>query len=213
MMKHWLWYKTNGELGGELIYPCGFPDDFDPNDADSKDPQVIAFRKNFVDLPDFHGFVSYACPCGPEAVYCDCPRQRHLRSYVSGGELAPKPTYEMVLDGVVIPFSLGFGVHSKNTVATVDRTPGQVSSLYLRETADTPESIPDGVPFRIRCPNPNATMLEQDPTEVVFEKGRTPAVDVVAPPGAGLIEALGVSPVSYRYGHPQGLRIRAWRSR
>lgn len=207
-MKHWLWYRADGSIGGEILLPGGHDVSHDMNDASEGAPQTVKdLRAIATEFEGFHAFAPYECACPSEDVYCDCSRQQCIGCYYDGAALVAKPTYELVLDNVVIPFVVGQGIKANNTVETVDRVPGVTSQLKVRVKGDSPEAIPDGTSIFIHCVG--AEVLAVNPTELQFTSGETPTVALVAPP-QGMLAVVTARPGADRRGHAQALRLRGW---
>lgn len=210
-MKHWLWYKSDGSLGGEAIYQFGFPADVDLNDEDSEDERVLGYRNTLATQPDFAGFVAYECPCPPEMVECDCCRQRHIHYYYDtvAEELKLKPTFDILVDGVLAPFTVGVGKESVNEVTTVDAPPGSTVKIRLRQAAGSPEGIPPGRQMDLEC-NTSPSVFQSSPVTVTFDGGgQTEEVDAVVPP-QGLVATVVARPTVQKHGHVRSVRLRGW---
>lgn len=127
-MRHFIWYKTSGELGGVESRTGGWDDHVDitdPNTSDSVAQLIRSHRPTSVD--DFGGFAIYECDCPIQDSHCACPHELVSTHYYESNEFAPKPDRDIELNGA-----------AANLYLPNDFTPGTTVSLTLRS------SVPDG---------------------------------------------------------------------
>lgn len=201
-MRHWLWYKTSGELGGDLTRWGGWPAEVDFNDPDYPDADVQKARADIVAKPDFAGFLAFECPCtcdpeDPASGMCNCCCVNIRDKYVAlpAVELTTKPGMVMLLDGSPV-----------NNDDLQSHPPGTVLPLVF--AAAVPDSIPDGYQVLVKHGRDPAQILA-DEVVVEFTAGVTPAVNVTAPSQGAVGGAVGM-PVSRRLAEPCRLRLRGW---
>ncbi len=98
-MRHYLWYDTNNQIQGEMLFEGGWPIGADPSDPASTHEAAVANRDHFTALPNFGGIIDYNCPCPPSDRFCDCARQQVDGCYIDGASLAVKEAINFVIDG------------------------------------------------------------------------------------------------------------------
>jgi len=151
-MRHIIWLKADGSIGGFHIITGGWAPDFDPNDLTESNTQAKFVRDHHAANPSngFHSFFEYECPCSPSAGFCDCPNNTCANCHVDGGLLKIKPTLSLLLTNQVVgatseiaPLVLAAGAEvpikftgslPDTTVVSVDRVGGPDSFDTLPTT-------------------------------------------------------------------------------
>lgn len=195
-MKHWLWYTTNGELGGDIIHQDGWGSQ-DLNDAGTSDPLLISIRATYTVLPDFSAFISFSCACVSGFCQCASEKVRTDRVNLAGPSLEAKPTFTIKLDAVAVASG-----------SKTDKTPGATVNLTLETLTGT---IPDGTIVEvIDNPNSNAVdMLQTSPALLTFTGGATNTVALLTP-AAGVTGVIALV-AQDRWKAVQGsFKIRGW---
>lgn len=203
-MRHWLWFKSSGEIGGDLTVASGWDAGLDFTDAGSTDPEVQYHRDQallsggtvgYTNLTDFAGFIAYDCPCDPEIVWCHHAAEQVGQSKVSGGSLVARPLPKIMVDGVEI-----------NHDATVDKTPGAIVTLQLQEVVAS--DMPNGVVYNATNLN-GAEVLQTSPTALTYTGGVTNTINMTAP-AQGSVGMVSLKPAIMVEGRACRFRIRGW---
>ena len=193
-MKHWLWIKKDGSVGGCEIFSGGWSDEHDLNDDGDATHGTVKFIRGLrLKEPDFSHFIEYSCDCAADEPGCQCPSLAVIHKLFVDGKLVEKPAFDVVLDGVVIP-----------ATQPVDRPPGSTPSLQLRGP------MPDGtVVEAIDHPRANVCMLERSPANLTFTGGVTNTIQLSVPI-KGMIGRVGLRPTNLAVAKLSGIRIRGW---
>lgn len=166
-MRHYLWYRTDGELGNAETRSKGWPAHADPRDPNTTDPtaQWLRGRRPAAE-PDFGGFVAYDCDCDPSVVSCRCPYTMLMTHYFDGQSLIEKPVSSVEVDGRPVT-----GINTDIN----DCVPGSPVSCVIRaEVEDGHQLLVSNVdaPFK----------LLDAPVTVTFTGGVSSPIVVTAPP-------------------------------
>lgn len=136
-MRHYLWHRPDGSLGGHMTFWRGFPETCDPSDPDTTDPTAIGLRAQYTGRPDFGGIVPYDCPCPVDVNVCSCPSDRMWDTRIVGGAVAALPVVGWVVDGVPVEPNAG----------PVVKTPGADVVVSLAVLSG---DVPDGTVVMVR---------------------------------------------------------------
>ena len=189
-MKHWLWYKTDGEIGGEIVRQDGWGAE-DLDDSESTDPIVVGLRATYTAMDGFAGFISFTC--GDASGFCDCAWHRVISQRVDTGgpTLEDKPTYTIKVDAVTV-----------NNGDTIDKTPGTDVDVHLEG------SIGDGVVVDISNGG-GVDVLQTSPQQLTFVSGTTNTVTIKAPT-AGATGGVGLTPQNKKDAALGWFKVRGW---
>ena len=190
-MRYWLWYKADGEIGGEAIISGGWSDDFDFNDPDTLDETALTIRNQLIAAEGFHSFISYDCPCDPSVEWCHCSTHRCADSRIEGSELATKPDFDILLDDI-----------ETDNLSVTDVSPGMPVSLKLSG------NIPDGVVVQVHNLKP-VDLLQTSPADLVFAGGETNSVSLISP-SQGMKGGVGIVPLNRKDAQMKHIKIRGW---
>jgi len=196
-VRHYIWYKADGAIGGQEVHGGGFPNDCDLTDPDTQNPLAQQLRANRIRLnPEFAGYLAYDCSCDPSEVWCQCPYHKQATSYVDDGEIVARPTVTMVVDGVDTP--------SNTADAPLLRTPGANLSIKFR----APE-VPNGVQIVVpRQASIGPDMVPNWPITFTFDGGETNSITLYAPAVRGMMSGLGF--YEERWVAPLKLFVKGW---
>ena len=197
-MRHWLWYKTDGEIGGDITIGGGWDTALDFDDDASTDATVIDNRAGYTGKTGFSGFIAYDCPCPATDVWCEHPAKKVNEGRVdtTGPTLEDKPVMQLQLDAVDI-------AHDSQT----DKVPAATVTLAIDEAVAS--TIPDAVQVRVANIPGWAELLETSPQDVSFTSGSTPDVTLKAP-AQGLVGAVSVKPLNPKNTVGQRVKVRGW---
>ena len=193
-MKHYVWHRTDGSIGGHMQFQGGFPVGCDPADPATTDPRAQALRATYTAKPEYGGIVAYTCGCGAgQTGFCGCANARVRDAIVVGGVVTAMATMQWRVDGVLID---PLGVSDP----PLDKTPGANVVVSLVG------AVPDGVAVSIQR-NTSPDLAQSFPVVLTFTGGETDQATLRAP-GAGLTGAV----VAYHrvYVPWSGLKIRGW---
>lgn len=173
-MKHFVWHRTDGSIGGTFTMTNGVPDDMDPRNEQTTHPAAKQAHQDASSRMGFNGWVPYDCPCPPKGM-CDCLAERVRDSYVEDGTLRQKPALEILVDGQ--PYQPGTGHLSRPAGSTVE--------VMFRCAA------PDGHQATVQ-PLQGPAVVLQAPTPVRFTGGLSQGLWLRVPP-LGLTGGVGIN--------------------
>jgi hypothetical protein len=193
-MRHFLWLKADGLIGGFHVITGGWSVGFDPTDLTESNLQAKFIRDSHENAGDgFASYFEYNCPCDTSVGLCDCVNTAVEQCHVEAGALTLKPTLAILLD-------------SQNAAGTTADTP-----LVLPAGTDvtcqlTTDSIPDGTVaqlVRVGGPDNFATY----PVDLTFTGNATNTV-TFSVPAKGMISAFRVDAAKYVRG--QIIFVKGW---
>ena len=191
-MKHWLWYKTDGEIGGEIVRRDGWGVE-DLNDSESTDPTVIDLRATYTVMSGFTGFISFTCGDGDGLCDCACQKVSDERVNLSGPALETKPTFVIKVDSVTM-----------DNKGTIDKTPSVSVDIHLEGT------VPDGVVVCLANAG-RVDMLETSPQFLTFSSNVTNTIAITAPT-AGATGVVSLVPQNLKDARQGHFSIRGWQT-
>lgn len=173
-MRHYLWYRSDGSIGGPETMDFGFPAEIDPRDPDpdTADPVAQTIRGYRIGVDDHAGWHLYDCGCDPTVRVCGHAAERFRDSYVQlpGDVLASRDRVEFLVDGVVTA--------PNSAEAPLNKLPAGSVSFKLREKS--PGDVPDGTVakgYRLGT----VDLAEAYPVELTFTGGESSEATLVAP--------------------------------
>lgn len=196
-MRHWLWYKTSGKIGGEITYPGGFDTDWDFNDDQSAEEMVQQFRSEYTGKANFDAFIAYDCPCDPSEVYCDHARQQVKTQRVVGSSLEALPVPEIKVDSTTTADG-----------DVVDKTPGATVTLDLDIVSG---SFSDGTVINATNDPRGPDLIQSPPGVLTYASGVTNQINVVAP-AQGQTGRVVLTPANEEDAQVIGFGVRGWSS-
>lgn len=192
-MRHWLWYKTSGEIGGEALIGGGWDNSFDFNDSGTLDPTALNSYNYLSSLPGFSGFIAYDCVCDPVIVWCQHATEQVANCRVAGDTLEEKPDYVLLVDGVTI-----------DSLTITDKTPATTVTLQL-SGALPDDTIIEAINLG------NTHLLQTSPTLLTFSGGVTNTINLVTP-SQGIVGKIGVLPPNREAAKIKQVNLRGWTS-
>lgn len=191
-MKHYLWYYTDGTIGGEERFSGGFPDNCDPRDSNTTDGVALSLRNQRVSNPNFGGWLEYSCSCSSQTQTCPCPTGRVKDSFMANGVVTSKLPMTMTLDGAPVV--------STSLSAPLDKIPGSTVALVLSA------NVPDGHQLVLGRSMPLTVSLIPNSAVLTFNGGQTLPVQLVVPAQGFVAGVYGMS----KYIAPFYLHLRGW---
>jgi hypothetical protein len=194
-VRHWLWYKTTGEIGGDIITGGGWDLAVDFNEP-STDETVQGIREHFMGQADYAGFVPYDCAHPAAAVWCNDAANKVGTDVVDTNTqtLASKPVFDLILDGVAV------AAYSSN-----DKSPGSAVTLQLQVATG---SIPDGTVVKARNVT-DVSLLQTSPQDLTFVAGVTNQATLTAP-AQGQTGNVWLDPADASTCVSVGVKVRGW---
>lgn len=193
-MKHWLWHKSDGEVGGDSTYPGGWPAELDLNDVNETDSRVVQVRAHHVIMDDFAGFVAYECACPSGDVHCGCAavKMGTSRVNIGTGLLEDRPAFTVLVGGA-----------NYNQGDVNDVTPGATVTLSLSGT------FPDGTKVDVSSVAGEADLIQTSPQVLTFTGNVTNSINLTAP-AQGLTGRVALQPQIATDTQRGAVSIRGW---
>lgn len=167
-MKHYLWHKSDGEIGGELTYQGGWPSGKDPSDSECTDPIAASNRAWALDQVGCTAIVEYSCACAGSLEFCSCAVDRCNDSVISEGSVTAKQAVTVCLGGTDKDDAIN-GAES-----AYDVTPASTITLKLKA------SVADDTEVVLKNCASGEDLIDDDVT-LTFTSGVTNEVTINTP--------------------------------
>jgi len=168
-MKHYLWYKTDGTIGGTCDKTGGWASGEDPSEATPTDVGAAAVKAATEAYADFAGWIAYDCGCGTEVGFCSHGDEKIRDSYSDAGTLTAMPAFTLDLDASTV---------SGPTFETpLDKATGACTLKIVSAT------VPDGATVKVTGGYKTGPALHDAlPVTLTFTSGETDTVALNSPP-------------------------------